>query len=341
MPDTTRTWDGGYIRKDAKGRDVFIIRRMLEGHRFEVSTRCHTSTAAHAQLKRFEEDPWNYRPGASQESTGAALTKDTAALFLSWSRDVKKNTPKWVTDQHRALVWWLDVLGEVDVRRLSTARLVSALDGAPEARKQKIATLKAFCSWLIKERHVLKKAEDPTAGLSVPQARPEQWKTPKAISPENFAKVREHLEGTWRDALDVLAGTGWHFSELARFITGGSVSNHPTERGAKVLDCPQTKSGEPLRTQVSPEVVEAAARLLKLEGLNYFDLRKALAKASSAAGVRPALQPGHLRHSVATWAVNSQTPPAVVSAFLNHKSPQTTKRFYATFGVPAKVPTLR
>lgn len=314
---------------------------MLDGRRFEVSTRCHTSTAAHAQLKRFEEDPWNYRPGTKQEGGATVLSDTTAALFLAWSRDTKKNTERWVTDQKRALVWWLEQVGEVDVRRLSTARLVAALDDDPSARKQKIATLKAFCSWLVKERHVLKKAEDPTAGLSVPQARPEQWKTPKAISVENFVKVRERLEQPWRDALDVLAGTGWHFSELSRFIVGGAVAQHPTEKGAQVLDCPQTKSGEPLRTQVSDEVAAAGERLLELEGLDYFDLRKALGKASAAAGVRPALQPGHLRHSVATWAVNSRTPPAVVSAFLNHKSPQTTKRFYATFGVPAKVPTLR
>jgi hypothetical protein len=30
----------------------------------------------------------------------------------------------------------------------------------------------------------------------------------------------------------------------------------------------------------------------------------------------------------------------MVSSFLNHKSPRTTRKFYATHAVPAKVPTL-
>jgi len=34
-----RSWEGGYVKKDAVGNDVYIIRRMLKGKRYHVSTR--------------------------------------------------------------------------------------------------------------------------------------------------------------------------------------------------------------------------------------------------------------------------------------------------------------
>jgi len=49
---------------------------------------------------------------------------------------------------------------------------------------------------------------------------------------------------------------------------------------------------------------------------------------------------GSFRHTVATEAIEKGAPPEQVSAFLGHKSPQTTKRFYATLAVAPKIPTL-
>ena len=54
----------------------------------------------------------------------------------------------------------------------------------------------------------------------------------------------------------------------------------------------------------------------------------------------PAFGPGQFRHSVATWAIQAGANPAAVAAFLGHRSPQTTRRFYATHAVTEKVPTL-
>jgi len=335
-----RKWDGGYVRTDSRGRDTYYILRRINGRLYEISTRCHTSRAAHEQLRRFEADPDSYQPGGGTAEDGALpVTPELAEAFLRWSRDEKKNTAKWVSDQQRSLAWWAARLGSADLRKLKTSRLVSELDKAEGGRKQHIATLKAFCGWLIKVRHVLQKQEDPSAGLSVPQARPEQWTMPKAITRERFLSVREHLTGTWRDALDVLAGTGWHFNELNRFTGGGAVERHPMT-GGNVLACPQTKAGEPLRTEVSDAVADAARRILEQRELDYFAFHRNLEHASTAAGLSEPVRPGHLRHSVATWAINAGAHPAAVAAFLNHKSERTTKRFYATHAVPAKVPTL-
>lgn len=54
------TWDGGYIRYDSKGTRTFYIYRKIAGRLYEVSTRTHTESAAHAHLKQFEVDPATY-----------------------------------------------------------------------------------------------------------------------------------------------------------------------------------------------------------------------------------------------------------------------------------------
>ncbi|WP_162159651.1 tyrosine-type recombinase/integrase [Cystobacter fuscus] len=64
----------------------------------------------------------------------------------------------------------------------------------------------------------------------------------------------------------------------------------------------------------------------------------AIKGACTVAGIPPFTQ-GRFRHSVATWAIEKRADPASVAAFLNHKSPVTTRRFYATRAVPAKIPT--
>ncbi len=53
----------------------------------------------------------------------------------------------------------------------------------------------------------------------------------------------------------------------------------------------------------------------------------------------PRFGPGQYRHAVATRMLNAGADPAAVAAFLGHKLPQTTRRFYATLAVvPVSVP---
>ncbi|WPB74593.1 hypothetical protein KYC5002_36985 [Archangium violaceum] len=45
---------------------------------------------------------------------------------------------------------------------------------------------------------------------------------------------------------------------------------------------------------------------------------------------------GQFRHSVNTSSIEKSADPASVAAVLNHKSPTTTRRFYATHVIPTK-----
>src|SRR5262249_36490591 len=127
------------------------------------------------------------------------------------------------------------------------------------------------------------------------------------------------------------------------FVQGGSVEPYPKKGAADGIDgvlvCPQTKGGEPLRTAVSASVKEAAERLLERGTFSTEKFGLAVKAACRAARIAP-FTPGRMRHSVATWAINQGADRAAVANFLNHKSPRTTKRFYATHATPAKVPTL-
>ncbi len=344
-PRDRAEWEGlgGRIRFDAKGRSVYVIRRQIDGRRFEVSTRCHTLSAALRQLSRFEAEPAAYRAGGDH-LPAVYLDEDLVRDFLAWSK-AKGNTARWRGQQRLYLAWWAEKLRGVDLRGADLGgTILPALRGAP-ARPQRIAVLKVLYTWLRRERRAISAAEDPTLdALSVPQSKPEQLRRVKAVPREHVALAIEHLgSDRWRNLLRVLAGTGMHVSELERFAASGSTEPLPRDgraegaEGAVVI--PSTKAGEPLRVAVSREVLTAAEAVLEAGPFDRQKLAKSLKAACLAAKIPP-FTAGRMRHAVATWAVNAGANVAAVSTFLGHKSPRTTRRFYATLATPAKVPTL-
>jgi integrase len=336
-------WLGGRIWQGADGTRTYVIRRKAGGRPYEVSTQCTGERAALKQLERFEADPAGYSP-SGVSGLALSMNADLVREFLKWSKDSKGNSIQWVGVQKRYLTWWAAKLGTRDIRRVSLRdHIRPALDSARNA-KHRIATIKAFYGWLRKERHAITAAEDPTYGaLSVPQARPEQWRTPKAIPRDHHDAALGALTEPWRSMLIVLSGTGWHVTELGRFIRSGIIADLPSSashaHGAfKVLICPRRKSGEMQRTAVSSEVAGAGARLRARGTFSSVRFYKAVRAACDAAGV-PRFSPGRYRHTVATWAIEQGADPAMVAAFLGHKSASTTRRFYATLAVVPKVPT--
>jgi hypothetical protein len=292
----------------------------------------------------------------------------------------KGNTPAWVAKQRNALAWWAEKLKGVNLRRASLGdHITPALQGATD-RGTRIRVLKAFYGWLRKEQHRITANEDPTFGaLSAPAARPAQRVRSKVIPREHFHLVRDHFRaleeerkaaraekvvplqrgadkkperiGPWADALTVQAGTGWHTTEVVRFAASGSIEPLPramkVENGAEgVLVCPLHKSGDTHRTAVSGEVIEAAKRLLRHGKFSrewydraVRDACKSVKRPDGKVGI-PVFTPGRFRHSIATWAFEAGADPFAVSAFLGHKSPSTTKKFYASLATVPKVPTL-
>lgn len=132
--------------------------------------------------------------------------------------------------------------------------------------------------------------------------------------------------------LDVQAGTGCHVTELMRFAVSGSVEPVPPGRSdgaAGVLVFPEHKSGGAFRVAVTQETAEAAEQVLAHGTFSRKWYEDAIRGACRAARI-PMFTPARLRHTIATKAVNGGATVVEVGAFLHHRSPRTTARWYAS-----------
>lgn len=343
LPGSAGWWEGGRIWIDAKGRKVYFIRKKIGGKPYQRTTRRSTEHAAKIELARFDADPESYEPGGP--STDALrLTADLVRPFLSWSaapesEGGKGNSRAWMLQQKAYLAWWAAVLKGRDLRRLSLPdHVLPALDGQP-GRKHRVEVLKAFFSWLRRERHLIERAQDVTLDLVVPARRPEQWRTPKAIPRAAFLRVLAALPaGDHRDGLALLDETGWHVSELVRFVRAGSLEPVPAGRmdGAVAILLRRHKNGEPARTAVGQGGADAARRLREKGTFSVSRFYEGIKAACDKVGGDP-WTPGRMRHTLATRAVEAGATPQAVSAYLGHKSEATTRRFYATLAAAPRV----
>ena len=346
-------WEGGRKWIDGEGEvAAYYIRRRVGGQLREIRLPVTIESAAHAQLKRFEANPEAFEPAGDAPREGLYLDDELVKGYLAYS-ETEGNSAPWRRKQKHILAWWAERLDAIDVRKASLPdHLLPALKRRDAtAKHHRIAVLKGFYTWLRTEAHRISTAEDPVFGqLQVPQVRAAQLKRSKVVPRDHVLLVVEHLAAPWRDALQLQAGTGWHTTEILRFAAEGSIEplpKHATQEGvAGIVVTPMPKSGEPQRTRVGPEALEAATRLRAHGPISreWYDraVRAAcetVKRPDGEVGI-PVFTPGQLRHSVATWAIEAGADPAMVATFLGHRSPRTTKRFYATHASPAKVPTL-
>jgi integrase len=279
--------------------------------------------------------------------------------YLLWCREVKENTSAWRTQQRAYLAWWAEQLEGMDLRRVSLREHIEPALG-PElkpgdegyaTRGKRIAVIKALYSYMRTEQHArdngfgIEVSEDPVFGkLRVPPSVPGKRRLKnKAVPREHVLLAIEHLTGPWKSALQVQAGTGWHVTEVIRFARDGSIEPYPRhgpdKEIAAVLVCPESKGGSAIRTGVSREVADAAEKLLERGGLKRVKYAQAIKAACRVAKIPP-FTPGRIRHSVATHAVDAGADLQSLSTFLHHKSPATTRKFYATHSTPKRPPTM-
>lgn len=339
-----RRWPGGWIHTQKDGRDLFIIERRVNGKRFSISTRCHSLKPAMKQLERFEADPSGYRPDGAPPPAGLVLDAKLAGEFHEWQLG-KGNTRRHANEMHNRVLDWMKVFNGADLKKLTLKDDIDpALAKWKTSRSHRIIALKVFFSWLRKTRHLLKNSEDPTLDLPVPQAVPEKRTRRKAVETERVQAVLLELAPEYRDMLAVLAATGWHFSELERFIRNADSSIELVRRGDTIAVLKvRHKSKESHSTSIKNESVLEAAVRLRARGTvprRPWQTLKAACKAAGATGFGY----GVMRHTVATWLEENGATIQQIATFLGHKDPRTTKRYYADAAVPvvpAPLPQLR
>jgi integrase len=347
------------VHRQKNGLDLFIIERKIRGRRFHVSTGAHTITAAKAQLERFEADPLGFDPRGGD---GDKLQL-TAELIEQWEAFsiAKGNGRTYTRDHGRKLARWLLVLGGADLRKLTLRQLREGLTGL-SARKHRIIAIKSFFSWLRTEKGLVTTAQDATLDLKVPQGSPEKYRRRKVVEWQNVEKLLAVLEAEStadaqrertpndklepgadarrrRDCLLLLTATGWHVTELGRFVRGGELLRQASGDVLAVLVV-RHKGGDLARTPISHREHLEAAERLRASGEVPRNLQKEHVLACSRAKV-PAFGLGVMRHSVATWAVEAGAAPEQVARFLGHRDKRTTERFYVDVAVPTNVIPLR
>ncbi len=350
-------WTHGRVWKGKTGRVSFYIGRGGK----DIATGASTLPGALAALERFEKsgDP---RPA---ESAPVFLDVTLAREFLAASK-VKGNGAGWRRNQRQHLDWWQNKLGDRDLRAgrqgsITITDIRTALNGATSAR-QREAVLRSLYSYL-RGADRIATTEDPTYGKPriSPPGRPAQETIDKTVDPSDLATVIGYLDDVWSkraktdeerdkrgrrwgDLLRLLDGTGMHVSEAARFAESGKIEQLPggrkaTKREAGVLLVPLHKSGAPYRVAVSRATVEVAKRVRAAGPFSIAVFFAELRKAAEKTGAK--VLPGRLRHTTARYAVEAGATIEQVGNFLGHKSPATTRRYYATLGLPVKVPTRR
>jgi len=336
-----KRWDGGRILIQKDGRRLFTLEKRYGGRRYHISTRAHSEKAAYEHLRRWEADPAAYlaeMEEGRQRATPVYMTKDLVLEFRRWclgeTKPARENptTRRYANNTANRLFDWMEDIGSRDLRHLDLPLLHELLASRP-GHKNRIIAIKAFFTWLRTKKFLVDRRQDPTLDLLVPQAIPEKYRRRKAVPHEHVRAALQQLKPSYRDCLLLVASTGWHTTELERFV------RDPTSRIAagkdSVLGVLQVrhKTGRITRTPVlSREVLEAAERL-RARGQVPRSLNSHLATACKKAKV-DRFTFGVIRHSVATWAVEAGTPPDVVAEFLGHLDKRTTARFYADVAVP-------
>ena len=74
------TWLGGFIRENEDGEPIYVIRKRVDGHQYEVSTRCHTERAA---LKQLERQQFPINKAGAIVTVCVSLVVTTAAFVVA------------------------------------------------------------------------------------------------------------------------------------------------------------------------------------------------------------------------------------------------------------------
>lgn len=335
MAKVVGTWEGGRVIQKSNGKSVYYIRKRIQGRLYEVSTGATSLRAALQHLTRFQANPDAYKPGG--ELPGAALTvSGTFERYLEWcakprSEGGNGNSQNWVTQKRRYLKWWSEKLTN-DLRRLGRQDVISAMKGETVPHNR-LASLKALCSWLRDKEGLLNKSEDVTLDIEIEAPKPAQWKgPPRAITKETFQKTVAkipHIQ--YADILHLMANTGIHITEAVRLSNGeGSIEDN-------ILTI-NHKNGRKHRMMVTPEVAKIAAQVIETGSISVSRLGKAVRQAIKDAKVTP-WAPGGLRHSFVSWKVAEGVPLEAIAAYTNHDL-ATLKKFYNAAAIPLPKATL-
>lgn len=338
-------WLGGFVRRTGTGKPVYVIEKRIGGAYFKVSTRCHTKTAAERELVRFESDPLGYRPGMTTAGDAVKLTTGLISEYRDWLEAPKPvgrgNTHEWALESYNLLADWIEQIGHLDLRRVSPHDHVkAALQAWSTCLPARVTVLKGLFTWLVKEKGLVKHAENPMPAVRIPErGSAKQHGRARDVPFNRVQLVYPHLRDDLRDVLLLLSGTGWHVAEVRRFAESGEIRKDPTGKHLAVLVTWHKRREYAVAGLVHPEHLGAAERIraagsIVSRNVLSANMRKACDAARLPEGAGERVFFGAMRHSVATWAIEAGDEMLNVARAFNHEGTKMLRQHYVRHAVP-------
>lgn len=359
----TGTWPGGFTRTTSDGRKVFYIHRRANGQRWKKALKASTEDAALADLALFLKDPAAFCAEAPAVDADEPLLLDKAlvAAYLKHaaaprSENGKENSRKWMKWKGKMLGWWASVLVDgrgkpLDLRRVELAKHVLPALEPVQSKRHRREAIKALYAWLAATGRV-RAHEDPVARLPVGQGRVAQTQggIDKRVPRADIFKVINHLlvgeQSRYGHALMVSAASGWHVTEVVRFVREGEIIEPVPlplrEPGVEAVLSTPHKSGKTHYTKVGADAARSAKALLAgRRGFSERHYHAVVRKACKDTGVT-SFSPAWMRHTNATHALEQRGVSAAdTGKFLGHADgSKMVDKVYAVLATAPKVPTI-
>ena len=358
----TRNWPGGYVRTTGDGRPVWYIHKRVGGVRWKKALQVANEDQALVELAAFLKDPKAYCEGVALPAPDEPLLLDARLVktYLAHaaaprSENGRENSRKWMRAKGKILAWWASVLvdargGPLDLRKVELARHVLPALEPVRGKRHRREAIKALYAWLAATGRV-RASEDPVARLPVGQGRVAQTQggKDKRVPREHVLKVIDHLlmkeDSRYGHALTVSAATGWHVTEIERFVQRGEVIEPVPlslqEPGVEAILSTPHKSGRQHYTKVGRDALLAARALLA--GRRGFSVKWYVetVKAACQELKLPPFSPAWMRHTSATLAVEQPGVSDIdTGKFPGHAYGEMVHNVYGVLRTLPKVPTI-
>lgn len=304
MPAWIGKWEGGRVYLDRQKRNVHVIERMVDGRRFTVRLPPNVKDPG-AELALFLRDPEGYRRRVAETGLlpeeAVIMTQAEVERFEAYLRHEKHRAEAYVSAVAGYLTDWANAFKGRDLRKVTVDDLCLYLDELKTARNYRIASLKTFCTYLVR-RQRLKPHENASAMLETVKPPPRRLLAQQGYTIKEVEAVYQVLPSQRvRDYYLLSAKYGLHGTEIGR-IARGEVEIIPVgQKGIAAVLRFIHKSQRDHRLSIDTQALAAVRRLLSLGAA---PVKRVVCDAANKAarGGQRVVHHGRLRHSFVTWA---------------------------------------
>jgi len=246
-------------------------------------------------------------------------------LFLNFKE--KELSPRTVKEYRSDIELFIKRVGNKPVEEVKTADLIlfrSSLKCSPSLINRRISALNSFFNFLVDMELLPKNPVKPSLRI-----KKVNQNVPEALTREEVERVLEEARKRGeRDYLmfKVILYCGLRISELLS-LTADSIVNHKGRYVLRVIGKGNKERFIPLKESLARELLSYSDRVGggRLFPLTYQGAKYVFNKVKERTGIK--IHPHKLRHTFATFLVESGVDIRVIQAFLGHASPNTSARY--------------